>query len=220
MRAVAERGLCLSRHGRCELKLALARSGLAQVPVPSLQRRLHEVLKSRDKRVLVCIPRVFEGFPDLNKEHFYAEFTEPEVVRHLFHPDKEYGSTFVSRSDGWIGDMDEDAYWQLVRGIWQGRPVLLIAGSGKGKGAAGDFLANARSVDVLDAPERDAWASYKGIRKDCLAWAATKDRPLVYAALGATAAVLCHDLAAHGIQGLDLGHMAQSWRRSDMKKAS
>jgi hypothetical protein len=162
---------------------------------------------------------VFEGFPDANKEHYYGEFTRPEVMAELFRPWGTYGSTFCTRRDGWTADMDEDAYWPLVRGIWQDRPVLLLAGSGKGMRAGDEFLANAASVDRLDAPERDAWAAYDGILADCLAWAAAKHRPLVYAALGATAAVLSFELGKRGVQCLDLGHAAQSWHRSDLKSS-
>lgn len=217
MQRVAETGCSLARCGRCELKLALKRPGLAQQYVHSLSSRLRKILRSGAEHTLVCLPRVFEGFPDENKEHYYGEFTRPEVMAELFLPGKEYGSTFVSRRDGWTADMDEAAYWPLVREIWRDRPVLLVAGSAKGHRAAGEFLANAASVDCLDAPERDAWAAYDGILADCLAWAATKERPLVYAALGASAAVLAYDLGKRGVQCLDAGHLAQSWHRADMK---
>ena len=217
MQRVAEKGWGLSRFGRCELKLALGRPGLAQKADPGLAKRLRKILRGRADHTLVCLPRVFEGFPDETKEHAYGEFTRPEVTAELFDAEKVYGSTFVSRRDGWIGDMDEAAYWPLVQGIWHDRPVLLLAGSGKGLRAADEFLANAASVDTLDAPERDAWDAYEGIRADCLAWAAAKRRPLVYAALGASAAVLAWDLGKRGVQCLDLGHMAQSWHRSDLK---
>ena len=113
--------------------------------------------------------------------------------------------------------MDEAAYWPLVRGIWRKRPVLLVAGSGKGRRALAGFLGGASSVDTLDAPERDAWAAYSAILGDCLAWARSKRAPLVYLALGATATVLAFELSARGVQALDLGHMAQSWHKVDMK---
>lgn len=217
MQRVAETGCGLSRLARCEMKLALGRPGLAQKAVPALAKRLRKLLRSRADHTLVCIPRMFDGFPDENKEHYYGEFTRPDVVAELFDRAATYGSAWVSRRDGWVADMDEAAYWPMVRGIWQDRPVLLVAGSGKGMRAADEFLGNAASVDRLDAPERDAWDAYEGILADCVAWAAAKRRPLVYAALGASAAVLAHDLGKRGVQCLDLGHICQSWHRADMK---
>lgn len=77
MQRVAETGCNLARAGRCELKLALGRSGLAQAPDPVLAKRLRKILLSDAEHTLVCLPRVFDGFPDANKEHFYAEFTRP-----------------------------------------------------------------------------------------------------------------------------------------------
>lgn len=223
MQRVAETGCNLSRFGRCECKIALGRPGLAQGADRILAFRLRDILKAPAEQTtsntLACLPRVFDAMPP-GKEKVYGEFTEPAVIAELFAAEKEFGSTFVSRPDAWIGDMDEDAYWQLVRGIWQDRPVLLVAGSGKGRRAAGSFLANASSVDMLDAPPRDAWSAYAEILSDCLAWAKAKSSPLVYAALGATAAVLAWDLEQHGVQCLDLGHMCQGWARRGERLAA
>ena len=208
--------LNMSRLGFCECKLIYGRSGLAQAPDPVLAKRLRKLLRSTDERTLVCIPRVFDEMPS-GKAKWYEWITKPDVMGELFRPWGTYGSTFVSRRDGFSPGMDENAYWRLVRSQWQDRPVLLLAGSGKGLRAQDEFLANAASVDVLQAPERDAWASYEAIRADCLAWAGVKRDPFVYAALGATAAILCAEMAKHGVQAQDWGHAAQSWNRSDLK---
>lgn len=208
--------LNMSRLGFCETKLIYGRSGLAQAPDPTLAKRLRKLLWSTDDRTLVCIPRVFDEMPE-GKAKWYEWITDPKLIEDLGLARRERGSTFVSRRDGFTPGMDEDAYWRLVRGQWQDRPVLLLAGSGKGLRAQDEFLANAASVDVLQAPERDAWASYEAIRADCLAWAGVKRAPFVYAALGASAAILCAEIAKHGVQAQDWGHAAQSWHRSDLK---
>lgn len=213
---VVDGQLNMSRLGFCEFKLIYGRSGLAQVPDPTLAKRLRKLLWSTDERTLVCIPRVYDEMPE-GKAKWYEWITDPKLIADLGLARRERGSTFVSRRDGFSPDMDEAAYWPLVRGIWQDRPVLLVAGSAKGYRAGDEFLANASSVDRLDAPDRDAWGVYEGLLSDCLAWAAVKRKPLVYAALGASATVLAWDLGKRGVQCLDLGHMAQSWHRSDLK---
>lgn len=216
MQRVAAGRLNMSRLGFCECKLIYGRSGLAQAPDPTLAKRLRKLLWSTDERTLVCIPRVFETMPE-GKAKWYEWITDPKLIVDLGLARRERGSTFVSRRDGFSPGMDEDAYWPLVRGQWQDRPVLLLHGSPKGLRARDEFLANAASVDVLQAPERDAWASYEAIRADCLAWAKVKRDPFIYVALGATAAVLCGEMAKHGVQAQDWGHAAQSWHRADMK---
>lgn len=208
--------LNMSRLGFCEFKLIYGRSGLAQAPDPTLAKRLRKLLWSTDERTLVCIPRVYDEMPE-GKAKWYEWITDPKLIADLGLARRERGSTFVSRRDGWPAGMDEDAYWRIVRGQWQDRPVLLLAGSAKGLKARDGFLTNASSVDVLQAPERDAWASYEAIRADCLAWAKVKPDPFIYVALGATAATLCAELAKHGVQAQDWGHAAQSWHRADMK---
>lgn len=219
MQRVADTGCNMARLGKCELKLAQGRNGIAQRADDTLRKRLRKLLLSDQRHTLVCLPRIFETMPP-HKAHHYAQFTTPGVVRDLFAAGKTYGSTFVSRRDGWMDDMpDEAAYWRTVRGIWAGRPVLLVAGSSKAHRAADGLLDNAGSLDVLDAPARDAWAAYEGIRADCEAWAQIRARPLVVAALGAAATVLCHDLGKRGVQAIDVGHMAQSYARQDPKAA-
>ncbi len=216
MQFVADTGCSLARMGKCEFKLALDRNGIAQRTDDVLRKRLRKMLKSEQTHTLICLPRIFESMP-ADKARHYAQFTTPAMIRELFAENKLYGSTFVSRRDGWAADMDEPAYWRTVRGIWHDRPVLLVAGSGKAHRAADDLLDNAASVTVRDAPSRDAWADYETILADCWAWVKTRERPLVVAALGATATVLCHDLGKHGVQALDIGHMSQSYTRMDPK---
>ena len=211
--------LNMSRLGFCEFKLIYGRSGLAQEPDPTLAKRLRKLLRSADERTLVCIPRVYDQMP-AGKAKWYQWITEQKLIDDLELAGRERGSTFVSRPDGWIDDMDEVAFWPLIRGQWQDRPVLLLHGSNKGLRARDGFLDNAASVDVLRAPNRDAWASYEAIKSDCLAWAAVKREPFVYAALGATAAILCADLAKHGVQAQDWGHCANGWHRSEAREVA
>ena len=211
--------LNMSRLGFCECKLIFGRSGLAQAPDAMLAHRLRRLLRSEDKRTLVCLPRVFETMP-AGKAKWYDWITKPTLIDDLELAARTRGSTFVSRRDGWLDPVDEDAYWSLVRAQWQARPVLLISGSGKGLKARDGFLDNAESVDVLQAPARDAWADYDAILADCLAWAGVKRDPFVYAALGATATILCAELAEHGVQAQDWGHAAQSWARRGERLAA
>jgi Glycosyltransferase GT-D fold len=212
MRRVAKGSLSLSRLGRCELRLIQGHHALAQAHHPKLARMLRRILtKGTFGPSLVCVPRIFAAMPP-GKEPWYGEFVKaPRLfTNHTY----EYGSTFVSRRDAWVGMVDEPAYWQCVRGLWQDRPVLLVAGSDKGLVAKDSgFLGNAASVQVLQSVARDAWSDRDRILDECLRWVdiAPGQDPLVYLSLGATATVLAHDLTMCGIQALDMGHMAQSW---------
>ena len=214
MQRVAEGNLSLARLGRCELRLMQGHSGLAQGNNDKLCRALRKVIRSQLQPLMVCVPRIFEAMPP-GKVKWYREFLEPRVVPDLFR-DRVYGSTFVSRRDAWVGMDDEAGYWQIVRGIWQDRPVLLVAGSDKGL-AAREFLGNAASVQVLQSMARDAWVDRDRLMAECLRWVSLAPRqhaPLIYLALGATATVLAHDLTLCGIQALDMGHCASSWSHS------
>jgi hypothetical protein len=212
MQKVRRSDLSLARFGRCELRLIQGHDGLAQRWCPLLQQRLRRVLHSTPGQCLVCIPRVWPLPP--GKDRWYGEFTAPGLG--LFDPERTYGSTFVSRRDAWV-DLpahDEGRYWAMVRGTWEARPVLLVAGSAKGRFTLDSgFVANAAAVELLPAPQRDAWTERERLTDDCLTWASRNLDPVVYLALGATATIMAHDLALAGVQALDLGHMAQSWAK-------
>jgi hypothetical protein len=163
--------------------------------------------------VLVCLPRIFEDEPPLASKGFWSQHIRPFV--RFCERGTVYGSAFVSRRDAWPIPREDD-YWATWRKVWSGRPVLLVAGSNKGRRSV-KLLGTAASLDTLDVPRQDAWAAYEGIVADCRAWAAAKTDPLVAAACGATATILAHELGRDGIQTLDIGHMTQSYARVSPK---
>lgn len=215
MMAISTSGKSVSRFGRCELKIAMGRNGLKQSHNEELAARLRFIMKNPSPRVIVCLPRIFQKMPP-GKDKYYGEFTDPMVIRRLFNTMESYGSTFISRRDAWVDMLDEEKFWQRARSIWQDRPVLLVTGSDGGRRTKDELLNNASLVEVLNCPEQDAWDDFEKIKKECQLWQRGRRNPLIYAALGATAAVLCHDLATE-VQALDLGHLVESWHRDSEK---
>jgi hypothetical protein len=150
-----------------------------------------------------------------------ARFGNEAWVRKYLEPGKAYGCAAITRLCTWaLGS--HDAYWANVRQIWDGRPVLLVTGSKKGRSAEFGLLDNAGDVTVWDlAQKTDCWSRYPRILAECERWARKQaGDPLVYAALGATATVLAADLSARGVQCIDAGHMAQSFARQSPKELS
>lgn len=213
VRAVLAGRMSMARLGDGELKLARGEACITQPADPGIAKRIRRVMHNNVPGLLVCIPRIFKDEPPLASKGFWPQHI-PAFVKFCA-KGTVYGSAFVSRRDAWP-IADEPTYWATWRKVWDGRPVLLVTGSGKGRRSM-KLLGNAASVDVLDVPRTDAWAAYKGIVGDCRAWAAAKAEPLVAAAMGASATVLAHELAREGIQTLDLGHMAQSYARVSPK---
>ena len=206
--------LSMARLGDGEAKLAREVSCKTQPHHGGIGKRIRRVMQATDPKVLVCIPRIWPKEPPLATPGFWPQHRA--AFEKFCDPGKTYGSAFVSRRDAWEIP-DEDRYWAEWKGIWAGRPALLVTGSKKGLGTR-KLLRSAKSVDVLETPRPDAWSAYPSIMADCLAWAGVKRDPIVIAACGATATILAAELGAQGIQTLDVGHMAQAFARVSPKE--
>ena len=221
--AIVAGKLSVSRFGDGELRVVEGGGTKTQSRDPELTRRMREILRSSDPRLMVCILDLWSeyevGCEWASRERTTARFGNEAWVRAYLEPRKAYGCASITRLCTWaLGD--HEAYWAKVRQFWEGRPVLLVSGSKKGKSAEFGLLSNAGDVTVWDlAQKTDCWQHYAKILRGCESWAAKQaGDPLVYAALGATATVLAADLCARGIQCIDAGHMAQSFARQSPKE--
>lgn len=217
--------LSVSRFGDGELRVVEGGGAKTQSGDPELTRRMREILRSDDPRLMVCILDLWSeydvGCEWASREKVTARFGAEAWVRRYLKPGKVYGCASITRLCQWaLGD--HEAYWTKVRQIWNGRPVLLVTGSKKGKSAEFGLLDNAEKVETWDlAQKTDCWQRYPKILQACERWAQKQaGDPLVYAAIGATATVLAADLSARGVQCIDAGHMAQSFARQSPKELS
>lgn len=221
--AIVAGRLSVSRFGDGELRVVEGGGTKTQSGDPELTRRMREILRSPDPSLMVCILDLWSdyevGCEWASREKTTARFGNEAWVKRYLQPGKVYGCASITRLCAWaLGDHTE--YWAKVKGIWNGRPVLLVTGSKKGKSAELGLLDNAEKVETWDlAQKTDCWSRYPKILAECERWAKKQaGDPLVYAALGCTATVLAADLSARGIQCIDMGHAAQSFARQSPKE--
>lgn len=205
----------MARLGDGEQSIAVCHTGArGQNYDPALSKALRLVAATNFKKLLVCIPDLWRGIPAA--KHRWERWARPERTK-IFNPDQTYGNAFISRPDFWGPDHKFGAdYWALVRSLWDGRSVLLVRGDTK----IPALFDNAGSLDLMRAPNRDAWASYHDVLAECLTWAAEHKGGLVIAQLGPTATVLAHDLAIRGVQCLDLGKADRFYRNEIEERAA
>lgn len=169
-----------------------------------LAKALRKTAATNFKKLIVAIPRIFEHIPEA--KHRWARWRQPARCV-MWDERKAYGSAFISRPD-FYGVPFGQEYWNTMRRLWAWRDVLLVRGDDKRPA----LFSNAGSVELMRAPNRDAWASYHDVLAECLTWAAEHKDGLVIAQLGPTATVLAHDLAIRGVQCLDLGKADRFYR--------
>lgn len=190
-------GASLARYGDGEFKLCDGHGIKSQVFHPALQKRLRGILLDSGS-CLVGIPNLRSATP---KAKFWSGYL---TASRLLRPNREYGSSFISRPDSapWI---DSTAYWHLLESLWRDQDVTLVRGSHKGLMV--EDLAGAARVTEIIAPRQHAWASYEAL----LEQVGTPKRALL--CLGPTATVMAVDLCARGVHAIDLGHVALFWRK-------
>jgi len=199
--ALVLQGRSLARYGDGEFKICQGGSIKSQVFDPALGKRLREILLSSGDCVV--------GIPNLlmPTKPFWDQFRVPRITA-FFDMKRVYGSAFVSRPDSapWIHTA---AYWQKLEQLWKGKPVTLVRGSGKSLTA--DLLSPlAASVNEILCARQHAWSQREELLERI-------GRPaLVLLCCGPTATALAPELAARGVQAVDLGHIGMWYKRREL----
>ena len=109
------------------------------------------------------------------------------------------------------------AYVDKLKSIWNNQDVLLVEGEFSRNGVGNDLFDNAKSLERILCPVKDAFNKYDEILSSIRLHGKGK---LVLMALGMTATVLAKDLLVDGIWAIDLGHIdtEYEWFRMKAKK--
>jgi hypothetical protein len=195
-------GQSIARYGDGELKIAKGADAKSQRGDPELARRLRNILAEKPRRCLVGIPNIATN--DTPKVAFWSQYRDRRWTR-FYSMNFDYASSFITRPDSapWI---DTPYYWQRVIDLWRDRDVVLVRGSSKSLCAAD--LALARGVTEIVVSRQHAWADFGALMSQLCG-----EKRRVLLCLGATATVLAHDLADHGVHALDLGHIGMFLRK-------
>lgn len=94
-----------------------------------------------------------------------------------------------------------------------------MEGTGSKLGFHNDLFEGAASIRRIVCPAENAFNYYHAILETTLDKAKGMDF-LVLIALGPTATVLAHDLAEHGVQSIDVGHIDIEYEWFQMKATS
>lgn len=193
-------GRSIARYGDGEFRLMVGGERPGQPYNKELARRLREVLQDSGE-CLVGIPNLVGN---KTKTDFWRKYTDPWVTRHF--AERRYVSSFITRPDcaPWINRPD---YWSKVRQLWAGRDVTLVRGDGA-KSLLAFRMPEAKSVREVIGPRIGAWSDYRRLMDEI----GTPDHPVIFC-LGIAATVMAADLAAKGVQAIDLGHIGMFLKR-------
>lgn len=175
----------------------------------NLAIRLKEILLSDDEDIMIGVPIAIKSTKGYNK--IAKEFWKQNMDTGRMHwkkyckKKKIYCNTNMTRLFRDYEDKSNSIRWfKNFKQIWNDKDILLIEGSKSKLGINNDLFSNAKSVERIIAPSKNAFDKYDEIL------AVIKERckgKLVLLSLGPTATVLAYDLSKKGIRALDIGHI-------------
>lgn len=208
-------GCSMARFGDGEFNQLLSQDSCCSYQAfdPVLAEALEEVISSKDRNLLVCIPHALlytRGY-NKNAKQFWNRWTVENgeslfgQITKLTGPHCCFGDTQVTRPYiDWKSRRMAEKLFPLFKKLWSGRDVLLVEGCQTRFGVGNDLLADARSVKRILCPSVGAFS----VRQEILSVICSiYSGELVLLALGPTATVLAADLSSLGIQALDIGHL-------------
>jgi hypothetical protein len=211
--ALAGRSLARFGDGELRLLMGVGSSAISQRADPKLGLELQRLLVGPSKS-LVCLPRLVDGDMGIKmpaKQHDIWVRYMRQHRYNRFYRQALYGSTHCTRPDSapWI---DRGDYWDKVRRLWAGKRTVLVAGTVRS--LTPDMMRDAKSVEVVGGPRRDAYEVIDNLEKVCLDTTAD----VFVLCMGATATVLAERLAKRGRHALDLGHVGMMMRRVEQNR--
>lgn len=193
-----------------------------------LQRRLQEVLASRDDGFLIAIADNYgclEQYNEIGATGIRLYMTEEVRKRHaaFLDLDRTYHNAYISRPYVLYADNRTDAparRFAQLRRIWDGRRVIMVEGALTRMGVGNDLFDNAAQIRRIEAPPTSSFDRYDDILAAAKHFAG--EDTLFLIALGPSAGVLAFDLYQAGFQAIDIGHLdlEYEWLRNGTGKRS
>lgn len=199
----------ISRFGDGEFSLIYNKSLKFQPRNDELIKRLKEILKSEEKKHIVCIPNTFgdmEWATEKAKLYWtkYLNLNRSKIYK-VLKRNKIYYDTQVTRLYIDLKDKSKIANrFEKIKLIWNERDIVIVEGEKSRLGIGNDLFDSAKSIERIICPSINAYSKYNDIFKEVNKQDKSK---LILIALGPTATVLSYDLAKKGYQAIDIGHI-------------
>ncbi len=211
VRILAHERKCLARFGDNEFELMLGRLRTDYQDVDfRLAGRLREVLASDEDNLLVAIADNYgslEKYTDRAARDIRMYMTKEVRESHmrLLDLNRTYYDAYLSRPYMIYRDKTSSKEkFDQVKALWKDEEVLIVEGEYTRFGVGNDLLDNARRVERIIAPAKNAFDQYQKIKDKVCMHGKNK---LILAILGPTATVLSYDLAREGYWILDIGQI-------------
>jgi len=208
---IREKKLSIARFGDGEIAIMTKDQGVGfQDKNDRLADRLYDVFMSSIPSLLVGLPDQIVNINNSVRRtrKFWIGFLlkHEEFLLKNLKKGTVYGSANISRfyMDFKDKNIAADSRFKNLKKIWESNDVLIVEGEFTRSGIGNDLYDNAKSIQRIICPARNAFDIYDEIFSNVKLYG--KDK-LILLALGPTATVLAHDLAVASFWAFDLGHL-------------
>jgi len=174
-----------------------------------LANSLKTLLKIDDTRILVGLPIGYYSLKELNRESQLTWRSQivwiyPRLRKYL-NLNKIYANASISRLYIEYEDIKLSRnYIEMIKGIWQGKDIIIVEGEKSRLGVGNDLFENAKTVKRILAPAVNAYEKFTALIDRVSTEARDK---LILLALGPTAKPLAYELTKLGFQAVDIGNL-------------
>lgn len=216
IRYIQKHNCSIARYGDGEFSQMLHNYNIGfQSHSDALAQKLQETLCARNDNLLICVPKSLVSVRKCNKnaKKFWLNWGKKnnqqvkitKLLRKHCGKSYRYGDALITRP---YMDLESKKHaekiFPLLKKLWEDRDLLIVEGEQTRLGVGNDLFHNAKSIQRILAPAKNAFASYDTLKK---AIHTNFHGQLVLLALGPTATVLAADLSQNGIQAIDIGHI-------------
>ncbi len=224
---IIENRVSLSRFGDGELHMVDNFGNIGfQNGNEKLSNRLKEVLLSKNKNCVVCLPYPLYSLDCYiqNSQYFWKASVVQHYKRYNQYLDfnKTYHNSFISRPYmDYIDKSNTGIYFEKFKNLWKDKDVLIVEGNLTKLGVGNDLFNNVNKIDRIVTLNKNVFDLYDKLYSSITD--VIQDYDLVLLALGPTASVLTLDLADLKVQVVDIGHIDVEYmwyKNSNLEKVS
>lgn len=174
-----------------------------------LSNRLREILNSKTDDVLIGLPNKFVTLHNntLESKEFWMNYiieNKDNIINNVDMKKEYINTNFTRFYMDYKNKRSVSKKVKDIRRIWENRNIVIVEGDMTRLGVGNDFFDNARSIERIICPNKNAFDCYDKILNECKKLSKKK---LIIIALGPTATVLAYDLGMLGYQAIDVGHV-------------
>lgn len=171
--------------------------------------RLKEVLTSKSKTCLICIPGSLHNLSgmkwgsQLMWMHLIAKFYKNYYSN--FDYNIVYPNSLITRPYMDLSNKKRTHdIFQKLKKIWENKNIVIIEGEYTKLGVGNDLFADSNSVKRVVTVSKNAFDKYDELLEEIKSYSREN---IILIALGPTATVLAYDLSTIGFQACDVGHI-------------